>query len=74
MNENNNNNSRISKICKKDIFTSKLFKFIFISILLYIIIFIIGLKMITINIIYNKYLKEMKTIKYCDDCRHHDYE
>ena len=65
MNENNNNNSRISKICKKDNFTSKMFKLIFISIILYSIIFIISLKIITINIIYNKYLKEIKNIKYC---------
>ena len=66
-NENNDNNSRISNICKKEKFTSKMFNLIIISIILYSTIFIISLKMITINIIYNKYLKEIKNIKYCDD-------
>ncbi len=74
MNENNNNNSRISNICKKDNFTSKKFKLIFIFTLLYLIIFIISLKIITINIIYNKYLKEIKNIKYCDDYYRYYYD
>ena len=72
--ENNNNNSRISKICKKDIYISKMFKLIFISILLYIIIFIISLKMITINVIYKKYLKEMKFLKNCYNYEYYGYD